>query len=489
MLGESKTNAFAALDTFLALALAFIAAYARLWTVAWPTIITFDEVHFGNFTKWYVVGDFHFDIHPPLGKLMMAHISKLGGYRGEIADFSKLGRQYHMNETAYISLRMIPAIFSSICSPLLYSCARLLYIDPFPAFASTLLVTFDISMIVESKFILSDGMLHFWFAFHLFTFCLFLRHGGEHRAILAGITIGCAGACKFTALSVYAIDGITQVIWILLRWPNIIKIITRGCALLIPSFIAMYLAWLWHFASTPYKGYHAHYMNAADIHTVLEREKINTSYWGNRVSDSPLLLRIIRWNIVMNRVNMRSKIPHPWESRPQYWPLLMDKYVLFHHGKENRRIHCMGLPASYWISTASLILTFPLLLCRRASWQNLLFVWSWAVSFIPFLGVPRTMFHYHYLLPLMCATLNTAALLHFMFKDNIKARSFACALIALLTFLCYLFFSPWAYGTKCPNCDQTRHWLSRWNRGPPKPVYDFGRQLFNTTKRYGKLPL
>lgn len=628
MFGESKSSAFNAIDTFLVLILFFISSCARLWTIAWPNQVVFDEVHFGNFTKFYVKGEFHFDIHPPLGKMMMAYISKLGQYHGELESICALGTKYKMNETQYISLRMIPAIFSSCCAPLVYCTSRLLYIDPFPSFAGALLVALDSSMIVESKFILSDGMLHFWFAFHLYTLALFLRHGSEWRAILAGFTLGAAGSCKFTALSLYAIDGISQIVWILVRWPSIISIIIRGCCLLIPSFISIILSWLWHFQSTPFRGYHHYYINSIDLNTLIDQSKINTSYWGNRIIDSPLLFRLYRWLIVMNRINMRSKIPHPWESRPQYWPLLLDKYVLFYSGPKDKRINCMGLPSSYWISSFSLFLAIPALFFRRAGWQNLFFIWSWAVSFVPFLGVPRTMFHYHYLLPLMCACLNTSALLHFLFgtedqvveeyeskapdealrqnqnhelfgededkdimvvddeeindfdvdlskteenisiqntnslliqkicksfrlkkiirfinyrfpflrnfkifrfsginalskeagafcfndktndyrkgrrykhgtvtqslsqkKNRLMIRSAVCMLIIIISLSCYSFFSPLIYGTSCPNCQKTRMWLSRWTYGPPLPVYDFGKQLFNTTERRQKLPL
>lgn len=622
MFGESKSPAFTALDTFLALALFIIASYARLWTIAMPNQVVFDEVHFGNFTKFYIKNEFHFDIHPPLGKMMMAYISKLGQYRGDIESFVKLGTKYLMNETHFISLRMIPAIFSSCCSPLMYCTCRLLYIDPFPSFTGALMVALDTSMIVESKFILSDGMLHFWFAFHFFTLALFLRHGSEWRAILSGLTLGAAVSCKFTALSVYAIDGITQIVWILVRCPNIFLIIFRGFNILIPSFVSFFLSWVWHFQSTPYKGYHANYININDADTIINQSLINTSYMGNRLIESPMFLRIFRWLVVMNRINMRSKIPHPWESRPQYWPLLLDKYVLFYSSSKDKRIDCLGLPSSYWISTFSLALTIPALLFGRAGWQNLLFIWSWTVSFVPFLGVPRTMFHYHYLLPLMCACMNTASLLHFLFgtevhvvddndevknkskmlfddddvvvvdEDELKnynnfdfdvnkseenndrnnkkknrivrnlvrsfrlkkiirfinyrfpflrnfkfirysgfnafsqdvlncclngipedkknkekmkyygptqtrsqkenrlvIRSSVCMIIIIISFACYNFFAPLAYGTSCPNCSRTRMWLHRWSHGPPLPVYDFGSQLFNTTERKKKLPL
>jgi dolichyl-phosphate-mannose-protein mannosyltransferase len=110
-------DSFTALDTFLALLIALISAGARLWTLSAPEHVSFDEVHFGNFTTWYVQHEFHFDIHPPFGKMLMAYIAKLGQFDGGITAFHQIGSGYQVNESQYISLRSIPAIFSSFCAP------------------------------------------------------------------------------------------------------------------------------------------------------------------------------------------------------------------------------------------------------------------------------------------------------------------------------------------------------------------------------------
>jgi dolichyl-phosphate-mannose-protein mannosyltransferase len=363
----------------------------------------------------------------------------------------------------------------------MYCSTRCLGIDPLSSFTGALLVALDSSMIVEGKFILSDGLVHFWSAFHFYTLCLFLRRQSDRLALLCGLTLGIAGMCKFTALGLFAVDGVTQLVWILRVWPPFLDIVTRGIAFLVPAGLAIFLSWFWHFSANPYMGYHGFYIVREDAHTVLERAKINTSYWGNRILDSPLIKRIISWNVVMNRINMRSKIPHPWESRPQFWPFLLDKYVLF-WANENRRITCMGLPTSYWSTTIALALTLPATILRRAGWQNALFLWGWAVSYLPFFRIPRTMFHYHYLVPLMFAGMNLAALLNKAVTDR-KIRAVIAGGIIVLTVVCYQFFSPWIYGFNCPDCDKSRHWFRAWTHGPPKPLNLFGKELFNTTKK------
>ena len=481
-------SGFTAVDSFVILVIGVISAGARLWTISYPETVTFDEVHFGNFTSWYVRNEFHFDIHPPLGKMIMAAISKAAGYKGDIASFSSIGSDYRMNETQYVMIRMIPAIFASMCAPLLYSSARCLDISVLPSVLGALMVALDSSMIVESKFILSDGMLHFFSALHYFTFCLFLREQTYTMAIISGITLGAAGACKFTALGLIAVDGVTQVVWILTTCPDILDIMVRAICILTPAAIVTLFAWCWHFAANPYAGYHSSYMAKEDSHTLIDLAKVNTTYWGNRVSRSPFPQRLANWLIVMNRINMRSKIPHPWESRPENWPFLRDKYVLF-YSRTGRRVNCFGLPASYWFSTASVFLAIPAMMYhRKLCWQSILCLWSWLVSYVPFLGIPRTMFHYHYIIPLMWACLNTSAVLDFAITGK-KAKHLVTTLLIILTVLCYEFFSPHIYGYSCPNCDRARQWLSAWTKGPPKPLSMFGKELFNTTEIRTVMPL
>ena len=124
----------------------------------------------------------------------------------------------------------------------------------------------------------------------------------------------------------------------------------------------------------------------------------------------------------------------------------------------------------------------------REEFTNLLLIMGWAVSYFPFLRIPRTMFHYHYLVPLMFAVMNLFSLVDVSFKNKPKCRGYFCTLLIVLDVLCYLFFAPMIYGNPCPNCWSTRIWSKRWVDGPPKVVATYGLAAFNTTKLTGILP-
>ena len=199
---------FTMIDAVLTVILGLVAMAARLWTIAYPSEVIFDEVHFGNFSKWYVLNEFHFDIHPPLAKMLMGYIAKASQYKGDIKSFSKLRTPYPINESYYISQRQTPAIFSSMVAPLLFTAMRNLGISSYPSFGAGLMIALDSSMITDSKFILSDGLLHFFTALHIAAFALFLRTQNPYHVLFAGITLGLAGSTNFSALGLVAVDCI-----------------------------------------------------------------------------------------------------------------------------------------------------------------------------------------------------------------------------------------------------------------------------------------
>ena len=52
--------------------------------------VVFDEYHFGKFVNGYITGEYFFDIHPPLGKLLLCLVARMGGYDGS-QSWDKIG--------------------------------------------------------------------------------------------------------------------------------------------------------------------------------------------------------------------------------------------------------------------------------------------------------------------------------------------------------------------------------------------------------------
>lgn len=75
--------------------------------------MVFDEVHFGGFASHYLKGTYFFDVHPPLGKLIIAGIGHLSGYKGTFA-FKEIGDAYSEDPTIpYVEMRTAMAVFGT----------------------------------------------------------------------------------------------------------------------------------------------------------------------------------------------------------------------------------------------------------------------------------------------------------------------------------------------------------------------------------------
>ena len=466
-------------DSIIIVFLAFLALGMRLWRFEYPDSVIFDEVYFGNFTNWYIKQSYFFDIHPPLGKLIMAGIAKATQYDGSIVFAKQNYENYKENEINYVSLRLTPIVFQSFCFPLLYSALRLLMFPRYTCFAGAFILIFDTSIITEGKFILSDGMLHFFSCLSIYCTALLLHEDTKKNVVLCGLALGCAISCKNTALGLVAFVGFTQICWIFLRRPFFYEILNRASNLLSIAFLVLVSAYALHFILLPYDGMGTCYMPEDIQKTILK----NSSYKALRLAKPPLINRIGQLIYIMHTGNMKITTPHPSQSMPINWPLLRDKFVRF-FSRDVRNIMCMGSPLVFWPSTAGVAL-FPVLslmkLCDVR--QAYLFV-GWAASFFPFVLIPRSMYLYHYIIPLFFAVMTLVTVIDGALPKRLCRLTLSLLMIAAV--VGFVYFSPFVYGLPLKDW-RARMWDERWYKGPPKELID-DDTLGNTTVLYGTLP-
>ena len=90
----------------------FAAIALRFYRISEPRQVVFDEVHFGGFASHYLKGTYFFDVHPPLGKLIIAGIGHFYGYKGTFA-FKDIGDAYETDPTVpFVQMRQVMAGFS-----------------------------------------------------------------------------------------------------------------------------------------------------------------------------------------------------------------------------------------------------------------------------------------------------------------------------------------------------------------------------------------
>jgi dolichyl-phosphate-mannose--protein O-mannosyl transferase len=133
-----------------------IAAFAtRLWALFTPNAVVFDEVYFKGFAAHYMDGQYYFDIHPPLGKLL------LGGF-GHLLGLTPAS----MLDGTALGLRLLPAIAGALLVPLVWGILRRLGASRAFAFLGAFLLLLDNALLVESRFIVIYLSV-FWIHFHL----------------------------------------------------------------------------------------------------------------------------------------------------------------------------------------------------------------------------------------------------------------------------------------------------------------------------------
>ena len=113
---SASADSEAAFDFFFTV-ITVLAIITRLYKIHDPNQVVFDEVHFGKFASYYLRREFFFDVHPPLGKMLIAGAGWLLNYDGHFL-FDKIGLDYVANNVPYIGLRAFCALWGIMVVPL-----------------------------------------------------------------------------------------------------------------------------------------------------------------------------------------------------------------------------------------------------------------------------------------------------------------------------------------------------------------------------------
>ncbi|XP_050438186.1 protein O-mannosyl-transferase 2 [Adelges cooleyi] len=177
----------------------------RLYKIDEPDHVCWDETHFGKMGSWYINRTFFFDVHPPLGKMLIALSGVLTGYNGSFP-FDKPGDKY--NGVNYVGMREFCAILGASLVPFtfvsIWEMTHLLN----AAILSSLFILFDVGTLTLTQYILLDPILLFFMLASFLGISKF-RSCDSNREfnftwwfwlIFTGITMACCISVKFVGL-------------------------------------------------------------------------------------------------------------------------------------------------------------------------------------------------------------------------------------------------------------------------------------------------
>ncbi|POS79125.1 dolichyl-phosphate-mannose-protein mannosyltransferase [Diaporthe helianthi] len=189
-----------------------LAFFTRLYNIGLSNIVTWDEAHFGKFGSHYLKHEYYFDVHPPLGKLLVGLSGYLAGYNGSF-EF-KSGETYP-EDVNYTFMRQFNAFFGAICVPMAYWTAKELNLKRPAVWLVTLMVLCENSYTTISRFILLDSMLLCGTV--ATTLCWAKFHRLQDKSFepewffwlfMTGFSIGCVTSVKLVGLFVTALVGL-----------------------------------------------------------------------------------------------------------------------------------------------------------------------------------------------------------------------------------------------------------------------------------------
>ncbi|KAI9322252.1 Dolichyl-phosphate-mannose-protein mannosyltransferase-domain-containing protein [Dichotomocladium elegans] len=236
-------------------ALTLISFWTRFRKIGWSNIVVWDE-----FGSHYLQHEFYFDVHPPLGKILVGLSGWLAGYDGSFGFES--GHTYPENLN-YTAMRVFNAFWGALLVPLAYLTARQFQMSYKASILAAMMVLFDTAYLCISRFILLDSMLLFFTSLTLYCLSVFHNLRGEPFSekwwawlAATGFSLGCVTSVKWVGLFVVALVGLYTVedLWNMLGDRQMPKktyvthwLARISCLILLP--ISIYLfSFVLHFA-------------------------------------------------------------------------------------------------------------------------------------------------------------------------------------------------------------------------------------------------
>jgi len=429
-----------------------------------PNKTVFDEVHFGKFISSYYTHQYYFDIHPPGGKLIIAGFAKLFNFSPEYS-FASIGDTFP--DQKYLALRFLPALAGMLLPIIIYFLALGLGLSTIASFGAGMLIALENALVTQSRLILLDPfLLLFGFTALLFYFKYKNSEPSKYNTkylILMSVFGGLAMSIKWTGLTFIGIAGVIELASIIRNFSlkQIINLVLYF--ILIPLFI-YFSIFVLHFSILTKSGNGDAFMSPAFQHTL--QDSIYSS--DNSIESINTFQKFIELNKVMYTSNKNLTATHPYSSKWYTWPFMARSIYYWNGGTMNppqapgteAKIYLIGNPIIWFASTVAIFYLLITSLGRRFLKNKILLIilGGYLVNYLPFIGIGRVMFLYHYFSSLIFAIL---ALAYLVDQQNNK-RNITIGIL-IIAGLVFIYFTPLSYGLPLSSqAFNNRMWFEAW---------------------------
>ncbi len=359
---------------------------------------------------------------------MIAGFAKIFNFKPEFS-FAQIGEEFPDNK--YMALRFLPSLAGTLLPIVILLLALQLKFKLQTAFVAGLLVAIENALIVQSHYILMDGfLLIFGFLALLFYF--------RRKFLLMAVFGGLAISIKWTGLTFLALPFLIEVFY-LFKEKNFRTMFKLPVYFLLIPLVLYFSVFVIHFSLLTKPGSGDAFMSP-DFH------------------NENIFKKFVELNIEMYRSNQRLTATHPYGSQWYSWPFMTR--LIFYWVNENSRIYLLGNPVIWWSSTVAILMSL-MYVARHRIIKILL--GGYFLNLLPFIGIKRVMFLYHYLTGLVFAILILVYLIENIQPfDKLMARKIFIGL-AIASVAAFIYFAPLTYGLPLSQqAYDARVWLPSW---------------------------
>ena len=392
--------------TWFFLGLLIVASFIlRIWHLGVIKEEIFDEIYFIRFAKNYLSGTSFFDIHPPLGKLILALGIKIFG-------------------DTHFGWRIMPAVLGTAVIYLGYLAGKELKSKIVGLFAA-LILALDGMILVYSRVGLMDIFIIFFILLGFWSFLRFSKTNRIYFLIIAGLSLGFAASVKYIAGLLF----FAYVLIVIFKKIEIKKLLWQFpiCILGLP--ILVYLSFF------------------------LFNFPLSRDFPG----------KIIEWHRQSLNYNLTLKESHPYGSKWWTWFLLLRPIWLYFKEISGKYIGIIGLgnPLAWWSSLA----VIPILIWRIFSQKKdiiaAIILGCFLIFLLPWAFFSRVLFYYHALPSFIFLSLGIAYLLEKLLNDKL-GKVIILVYFAIMLFIFAYFLPIWMGNPILPTDFYHRLWLKGW---------------------------